>query len=778
VIPSVHPDGTLSKLKAWEYEDVEVPGELETWTFNGKIKQISSKNRAIVIRVSIDKPRVQALVLTIKTAEFDQFQLGERWTIRAIRTGNELTLSTAQRHSDEAILKPLETIQADYSTHPESIESIEPANAAHLKAVEECESEVKRNLARSLLIKSTQTPIWMLDSGTARYDHQWETQSWEFDARADSHTARVKLVDEKTYEIIEFLRPSAKETTLELDQRLNVTPLGAAQTIGASCFRVEMGPYEIILDCGTRPKGHDPLPMLNAIEHPDLMLISHAHQDHIGALPVFHARFSGTPIVCTRATREIAQVMLVDGLKVQQSQEDTEPLFDATDLAQCLFRMQTQPVGAEFEPLPGLKVRFINAGHIVGAVCIHLRYKDRTLLYTGDYSLANSRTTDGLKIQHLPQTEVLITETTYGNTTHPSRSEQERALIERAIAVVKQGGNVLIPAFALGRAQEIILAFRYDQEFRALGIPLYIDGLVRSVTDCFNSNLQYLSQSVQRFARTQELFFPDKPMIRAIEHPGDRPLAIAHPSVIVTSSGMLNGGPSVYYAQVLLERSNAALLISGYCDEESPGRKIQALQTGDTIEIAEREITVRAAIHRFSLSAHADKVGICSLIERVNPQCLILVHGSRDALHELARSGDVQKKRWVFIPSVGETIAYDSIPKAIASPPAKRSSFEITLEAETIEGGWLRIPSDIVEQDSQWQKLTETGVMKATWSNGRLVLTPVRQLKNAIALESSEVCCGNCQFYDEGRCICTESALFEVEVDITGRCPDFEASER
>lgn len=361
--------------------------------------------------------------------------------------------------------------------------------------------------------------------------------------------------------------------------------------------------------------------------------------------------------------------MLSDCLKVQQSNEDSPQLFDETELERTLFRLETQPVGKDFEPLPGLKVRFINAGHIVGAACIYLRYGERSLLYTGDYNTTSSRTTTGLRIADLPQADVLITEATYGADTHPARNTQETALLSAIANVVKAGGNVLIPAFALGRAQEILLALRTSAEFRKLGIPIYADGLVRAVTDTFRDHLELLPQSVQNLVKNSdtEPFFDEKsqPAVIPITHVRERPLAIASPSVIVASSGMLSGGASVYYAKILLERENAAIFISGYTDKESPGRLLQNLRTGDTIELDGSEITVRAQIKRFNLSAHADKIGLTQVINKVNPQHLILVHGCLEALHQLSRSGDLRSKHYIHIPNVGEEIEYGVVPKRL-----------------------------------------------------------------------------------------------------------------
>ncbi len=126
---------------------------------------------------------------------------------------------------------------------------------------------------------------------------------------------------------------------------------------------------------------------------------------------------------------------------------------------------------------------------------------------------------------------------------------------------------------------------------------------------------------------------------------------------------MLNGGASVYYAKTLLERDNAAIFISGYTDEESPGRLLQNLKTGDVIELDGSDVSVRAQIKRFNLSAHADKVGLTQVISKVNPKHLILVHGSPDALHELARTGDLRDKHYVHIPRVGDKIEYGVVPE-------------------------------------------------------------------------------------------------------------------
>ncbi|MBV9386766.1 MAG: MBL fold metallo-hydrolase [Chroococcidiopsidaceae cyanobacterium CP_BM_ER_R8_30] len=568
---------------------------------------------------------------------------------------------------------------------------------------------------------------------------------------------------------------------------LVVTPLGAAMGIGASCFRVEIGPYEVVLDCGTRPKGDKPLPALEYLQNPDLLLISHAHLDHIGAVPVFHNRWPGVRMICTPGTREIAHIMLQDCLKVQQANEDSSPLFDESDLERTLFRLETEPMGQDFEPLPGLIVRFINAGHIVGAACIYLRYSSSSLLYTGDYNTTSSRTTTGLRLAELPQVQMLITEATYGADTHPARQLQETALLKAIATVVQAGGNVLIPAFALGRAQEILLALRTSMEFHKLSIPIYVDGLVRAVTDTFRSNLELLPPAVQNLVQNshREPFFDDTstPKIIPIAHPRERPLAMAQPSVIIASSGMLSGGASVYYAKTLLERENAAIFISGYTDEESPGRLLQQLQTGDTIELDGSQVTVRAQIQRFNLSAHADKVGLTQVIARVNPKHLVLIHGSLEALHQLSRAGDLRSKHYIHIARVGEPIAFGVAPKGVSVKQIARlnspQEFEVEVMAE-VEGAWIRIPESVVAQDPRWRMLAGTGVMQARWDGLCLKLSPVDELPLAIeaAVAGGGNCCANCQDFElrTSRCLCLDSPLAERVVDPAGYCLEYRAT--
>jgi Cft2 family RNA processing exonuclease len=787
VIPLTQSDGEISKLQILGWVEADAPSP-DSYQCIGRVVQIGKKHAAATFKMS--RPDGQPTLRHTLLNPPPEMRLEEKWRIIAHREGKYLKIITAicleSPHGDGKI-----------GSNPGNLAPQTPKRVLSLDpSVDEVEV---RLIATAALNEEIKEQEWKLTLYLAKGKiWEWEAQSItspNIRGRVQVHV-REKVAQVYLYPDGSSLLPGeAIEEPLELDgmeemeivkpeDRLIVTPLGAARGIGASCFRVQIGPYEIVMDAGTRPKGSDPLPAFELLNRPNLLLVTHAHLDHLGAVPVFHRQFPDVPMICTHGTREIARVMLTDGLKVQtyqqQQNEDFQPLYDGNDLDRTLFHLQTQPVGINFSPLPGLTVRFVHAGHIVGAACIYMEYGNRSLFYTGDYNTTSSRTAEGLKLADLPKADMLITESTYGGDTHPSRKSQESELIEAVMKVVQAGGNVLIPAFALGRAQEIILALRTSPIFMTANVPVYVDGLVREITDLFQNQLDLLPKTVRNFAKTQTPFFNEKssPHIISVGGARERPLAVAKPSVVIASSGMLSGGASMHYAKMLLERENAAIFISGYTDEESPGRFLQTLQPGEEIEFDGAMLTVRATIQRFNLSAHADRVGITQVIHRVAPQHLILIHGSKTALHELSRAGDLREKYWIHIPEVGDEITFDKPPEHLSKGQIARvdagQEFEIEIEAE-YDGAWLRI-ADTVLEDPRWQHLSATGLLSAKWTKAGLLLKPAnfKGITIDAAIATGLDCCAACGFFDGRICRGEESPLYKRDVDPFAKCAEFQ----
>ncbi|MDJ0718090.1 MAG: MBL fold metallo-hydrolase [Prochloraceae cyanobacterium] len=797
VIPSTSSDGRITNFTVREKELEKE--EKDYICCQGKVMQVGAAQKSNIVSLSVEKGFLKPVRITLLGVS-PEIEVGQILKVEGVRKGEYFKIEKSQI---------LETGGLKVSELKNESKILE-------------ESQLKK--ARLAIESETSRKNWTFEKAKQRRNY-WE---WEAISECQSIKARVQIDrwgKTKVYQyrlhslngVVESL--TSRES---LDRCLSVRPLGAARDIGASCFQVKIGPYEVILDCGVR-FGENPLPALEYIENPNLLLISHAHQDHLGAVPVFHQRYPGCRMICTPGTREIAQVMLLDGLKIQKFQEDSPQLYDSWDLERALWRLETMEMGRDFEPLPGLTVRFINAGHILGAACIYLKYKKRTLLYTGDFNTTSSRTTTGMKWSDLPRAEMLITESTYGDQLHPSRKTQERELVEGVIETVTQRGNVLIPAFALGRAQEILLALRTNSVFQQLNIPVYVDGLVRGVTEVFQDNLDLLPVVVKNF-QTQsqkEPFFAldSTPPVIPIQHRVQRPLALCKPSVIVASSGMLVGGPSVYYARVLLERENAAIFICGYTDEESPGRLLQNLATGERLELDGEEITVAAKVKRFSLSAHADKTGIGQTISQVQPKHLILVHGSMDSLHNLGRSSNYQNHTYVHIPNVGDVIELGVAPKHLSLTQITKvesaKSFILKVDSLDSEKYLLHFPTSVA-WDPRLQSWMASGELVGSWSGESLNLLPRKvdnEKKTSLEVKESpqhmeqshkdnlsktsaslkkeqvgevlssqenlneellEDGCKNCQFANQSICTNERSPLFEFVVDPTGICSQFE----
>ncbi len=449
---------------------------------------------------------------------------------------------------------------------------------------------------------------------------------------------------------------------------MKITFLGGANEVGASSLLVETGGQRVLIDCGIRPspKSHsglapDQLPNLSQIEQAggklDAVLVTHAHTDHTGALELVVGRFPEIPVYATAPTLELIRVLHQDSRRIMQSRLDEEgelPLFD--DLAVQRLVAALIPV-AFHSRIPigeGLAVTFFPAGHIAGAAMIGLESEEGRLLVSGDLSISAQRSVDGArKPDFYP--DALILESTYGGRLHANRAVQERKLVEAVAEVTAAGGKVLIPAFALGRAQEILLILNeYMQNGQLAPVPVWADGMVRAICQAYPLFGEALPLPLQE---QNAQFFNSR--IRAVQNAEQRNRLVWEPgaAVIVASSGMLAGGPSLSYARSLAPHPEHAILLTGYQDEESPGRRLQELGekgTG-TIRLGADKIDVRCRLATYSLSAHADEAQLISLTETLDPEHVLLVHGDLPSRESLEKAFH-QRGRIVHLPEAGQTI--------------------------------------------------------------------------------------------------------------------------
>jgi predicted metal-dependent RNase len=441
--------------------------------------------------------------------------------------------------------------------------------------------------------------------------------------------------------------------------------LGGTDEVGASSYLYELSSMNLLVDAGLRPTmlGEASLPNLELLEvhPPDLMVLTHAHLDHVGALPLVKKRFPHLPVYATRASKRIAMDVLADAVKVSQSQG--APLYDLGEAMQAVANIRMlEP----FTPLyfQGGKLTAYPAGHILGAVGVLIEDDEGKAFHTGDFSNVATLTADKAYQPAEPlAVDAVVSEATYGDTNLPGRKEQIRELVTALRLVFERGGRVLIPTFALGRAQELILLILNHQASGVLPkVPIYLDGLVRTLTGTFESLIHELPESLRNFVASSGTspFLREGVVMVKDSKQRERILGEGKPAVILASSGMMSGGPSPIYARSLLREVDSALFVVGYQDAESPGRRLLELERGGEVRLPTgfkgefEAVPALCQVGRYYLSAHADRGGIIAHLSRYPSGRVLLMHGEGNA--RLALMEALKKDRHVELPKNGEWV--------------------------------------------------------------------------------------------------------------------------
>ncbi len=434
--------------------------------------------------------------------------------------------------------------------------------------------------------------------------------------------------------------------------KVEYIPLGGAGEVGASCGLLRIGNRRVLIDAGMRPSaraGQDRVPALDRLtaEPPEAILVTHAHIDHTGALPLASEMVPTAPIYCTETTLLLTRLLLADSVRVMEAehlaQEGETPLYTAEVVERTLARVRPVEWAQPLAPLddPAITVRFLHAGHIAGAAMLLIDTPAGRVLHMGDYSVTAQRTLHGLDVRGLPQADAVISEGTYGDAIHANRKEQERALVATVARVVGRGGRALLPAFAVGRAQEVALILRAARSTGELPpVPIHLDGMVRGVCDLYQAQVHDLNPRLQNYVRNaRRPLFADPSLAVYAVTAGRRRQLLNDPgaAIVISSSGMMTGGPAPLYARAFAADEKNAIVFSGYQDDESPGAALLRARQGTTVALGKEDLTLSCAVERYSLSAHADAGQIEVAVARARPRVTVLVHGEPDTLRALAR---------------------------------------------------------------------------------------------------------------------------------------------
>jgi uncharacterized protein len=511
---------------------------------------------------------------------------------------------------------------------------------------------------------------------------------------------------------------------------MNITFLGGGNEIGASSAIVEIGSARILIDCGVRMSGEHRLPDLAAIRQThagqlDAVLLTHAHMDHSGALPVLHQHFPSVPVYATAPTRGLVEVLLRDSINIMRARAESEqelPLYSQPAVESLLEKMIPMPFGSPMEiGRSGVTATWFPAGHILGASSIGVEGVEQgrsiRVLFSGDIAVADQLTVPGMLPPAAFRPDVLVIESTYGDRMHSPRELEEQRLIEMVAGVIEQRGKLLIPAFAIGRAQEVaLMLLKQFRSKRLASFPVWIDGMVKTVCGVYS---QYPAHQTPYSRRLIEKhgnpFFNIVDEIRQVAAPAEREKVLSgDPCVIIASSGMLTGGASAFYAQHLVNDERNGIAITGYQDEESPGRQLLALAEAETREVtvAGKTLEVKCGVEKYALSAHADCNEIAGLIEAINPREVVLVHGegqSRESLRDLLRRQG-SRYRPIHLPRTGDTLSFGAA-RRISQTESAISQSAIGAGESLDASGLLRMAQQLRDRGDEGRLFGETELL-------------------------------------------------------------------
>lgn len=441
-----------------------------------------------------------------------------------------------------------------------------------------------------------------------------------------------------------------------------------SEAIGANCYYLNFDGNGIIIDSGIDPQkiGFESLPDFNLLKElpTDYAIISHAHQDHIGSLPFLIKAYPHLKIYTTPQTRALAELVLHNAVSILKKEinDDNFQLYSHDEVDLLIKTINYLEYGKEHtlnSYYAGLnsqvKITFYDAGHILGAAGILLENQGKKIFYTGDIKTSRQQLLPGAV---LPSTkvDVLILETTYGSTPVeeiPDWNEEAKRFAIESNKILTKGGSILIPVFALGKMQEILsMIWSLIKRKKLSDVNLFVGGIGKQISRVYDLN----RYTTNRIDKEFELG-----MIPTNDFNGCENLQefFKSPSIVLASSGMMIKGTSSYhFALNWLSRKNSAIFTVGYMDSQTPGYLISKAKRNDIIEFDEsKKIKVNCDIKNFRFPSHSNRDELIKIVELLNPEKIILIHGEEESINWVAsKILSKNKKIEIIIPSKGKEI--------------------------------------------------------------------------------------------------------------------------
>ena len=427
--------------------------------------------------------------------------------------------------------------------------------------------------------------------------------------------------------------------------------MGGVKQVGRSCFVVITPESKIMLDCGINPgenQSYNAYPRIDwfnfNLEDLDAIIISHAHIDHQGFLPtLFKFGYRG-PVYCPEPTLPLMNLLQTDSVKISKANGTYLP-YELRDVNEVIKYCIPIPYGKPTDISPDITITLNNAGHIMGSATVHINISGtHNILYTGDYKYAKTQLLDSA-ISNYPRVETVITESTYGSNTDimPDQLTVYNTFTESINNTLKQGGKVLIPVPAVGRAQEIMLVLDKEmREGRLIESPIFIEGMISEASAIHMSYAHYLGYEVRKSVLEginpfQSSYFTS---INGLSKREDV-FNDESPSIIMATSGMLEGGPSVEYFKEISPNPLNKIIFVSYQINGTLGRRVLDGTISEASMIDKngkmKIVPVRCSKQKIDgFSGHSDFNQILSFISRIKPKRVLVNHGEKSKSENIA----------------------------------------------------------------------------------------------------------------------------------------------
>ena len=431
----------------------------------------------------------------------------------------------------------------------------------------------------------------------------------------------------------------------------HITFFGGCNEVGRNAMLLESHGKKILVDAGIKVSRDNPeLPKIpvEIAKSLDALVLSHAHIDHCGYIPFLVKQGFTGKIFATTPTRDIMHLLLSDAAKI--ARENKNPFYGTKDIDRTMN--QTKPVGfnEEIEIVPGIKATFLNAGHIIGSAEVLLEFEGKKLLYSGDI---NTRESHLLLPAVVPKEKIdfLVLECTYAGKQDilPSLQKSSKELADTIKETLKKGGKALIPSFAVGRGQEVMLAVEnYVRSGYLPEMTIWLDGMITRANRICRHNVVFMRPEIpNRILMADDDPFKS-PFIKQPRSKNKKEVFASKKAVIISTSGMLSGGPAIYYLQKLAASRKNCIIIVGYQAENTLGREL--LEGKKIVEIKGKKLHVQCSVKRVKFSGHADYNGLLNFASSISAEKTFLIHGEKEKLPEFKKTLEKKLKKTVTIP--------------------------------------------------------------------------------------------------------------------------------